>query len=107
MVPSVPPVPLPKDAVLVELRPDALTFETREAVLPGTPVAFLLVMEGQPLTLVARCEVCMVVGRDRTGYMFECRIPFADVTAPDRGLIALFISKGRGAPGLVSPLVSS
>ena len=32
-------VPLPRDASLVELRPDRLTFQTRECVLPGTPVS--------------------------------------------------------------------
>lgn len=103
MVSSVPSVALPKDAALVELRADALTFETRECILPGTPVAFTLVLEGHPVKFLARSEVCLVVGRDRSGYLYQSRIPFADVPAPDRALVALFIAKGRGAPVLAPP----
>ena len=98
-------VPLPKDATVVELRPDALTVQTRQCLLPGTRVAFSLVMEGRPLALEAPAEVCLVVGRDRTGYLFHSRLSLAALSEGDRSLIALFIAKGRGAPGVVAPAV--
>ena len=98
-------VPLPRDASLVELRPDRLTFQTRECVLPGTPVAFRLIMEGGALPLEALAEACLVVARDRTGYVFHSRLSLAGLTEGDRSLIALFIAKGRGSPTLAAPEV--
>ena len=59
-------VALPKDAALVELRPESLTFQTRECVLPGTRLAFALVMEGRLLPLEAPAEACLVVDRTAT-----------------------------------------
>ena len=98
-------VALPKDAALVELRPDALTFQTRECLLPGTSVAFNLVMEGRALALEAPTEACLVVGRDRMGFLYHSRVSLAALSEGDRSLIALFIAKGRGAPGVAAPAV--
>jgi hypothetical protein len=94
---------LPKDAVLVELKPESLTFETRECLLPGTRVAFALVMEGRSLPLEAPAEACLVVDRDRAGYVFHSRLSLAALADSDLSLIALFIAKGRGSPGLAAP----
>ena len=93
--------PLPKDAVLVELKPESLTFRTRKCLLPGTRVSFGLVMEGRSLPLEAPAEACLVVERDLRGYVFHSRLSLATLADPDRSLIALFIAKGRGSPGLV------
>jgi hypothetical protein len=95
--------PLPSDATLVELRPEALTFRTRECVLPPTLVDLVLRLEGQPLAMRAPVEACLVVEKDRSGYVFHCRLDLGAVPAPDRQLVALFISKGRGSPGLAPP----
>jgi hypothetical protein len=92
---------LPADARILELRPEALVFETRVCLLPGTQVAFTLVMEGQPLALQAPVDVLMVAARDKTGYVFHCRILLATLPAADQHIIGLFIGKGRGSPGLV------
>lgn len=89
---------LPKDTQLVELREDLLTLETRKCVLPGTPLAFSLVMEGKPVTLEAEVGECLVVAKDRAGYVYHLRLPLAHLGKADRSLIALFITKGRGAP---------
>jgi len=93
-------VPLPKDSLFVELQPEVLTFETRECLLPGTQVAFSLVMEGQPLPLQAAVAECLVVDKDKNGFLYQARVSLASVPAPDRQLIALFIHKGRGSVGL-------
>jgi hypothetical protein len=94
-------VPLPKDAILVELRPDLLVFETRECLLQGTQVSFDLVMEGRSLPLEATLAECLVVAKDRRGYLFRSRVPLSQLTAGDQNIIALFIAKGRGAPRLL------
>ena len=94
---------LPRDAALVELRPEALTFATREVLLPGTVVSFGLVMEGRPLPLEAAVTACLVVGQDRKGFLYHSRVSLEDVSQPDRRLIELFIGKGRGAPELAPP----
>ena len=91
---------LPRDATLVELRPDALTFRTRECVLPGTPVDLVLRLEGQPLAIQAPVDACLVVEKDRSGYVFHCRLDLGALPAPDRQLVSLFIGKGRGSPAL-------
>jgi len=93
-------VQLPRDAVLVELRADRLTFQTREAVLPGTTLAFGLVMEGRPLPVALKVAACLVVSKDRKGYLFHVQLPLNDLSEGDRQLITLFISKGRGSPAL-------
>ena len=93
-------VSLPKDSLFVELQPEVLTFETRECLLPGTQVAFSLVMEGQPLPLQAAVAECLVVDKDKNGFLYQARVSLASVPAPDRQLIALFILKGRGSVGL-------
>ncbi len=95
--------PLPRDAALVELRADALTFRTRECVLPATVVDLVLRLEGQPLALQAPVQACLVVEKERGGYVFHCRLDLASLPGPDRHLIALFITKGRGSPGLSPP----
>jgi hypothetical protein len=91
---------LPSDAQLVELREDLLTIETRSCVLPGTPLAFSLVMEGQPVTLAAEVAECLVVAKHRSGYVYHLRLPLSHLAKADRSLIALFISKGRGSPDI-------
>ena len=96
-------VPLPRDALLVGLKPESLTFQTRECLLPGTLVAFGLVMEGRSLPLEAPTEACLVIERDRGGYVFHSRLSLATLADGDRSLIALFIAKGRGSPSLAAP----
>ncbi len=93
-------VPLPKDAVLIDLRPDSLTFETRECLLPGTLVALKLVLEGRPLTLHVEVDACIVTDKDRLGYIYRPRVTFDRLPEADHRLVALFIEKGRGEPGL-------
>ena len=95
--------PLPKDATLVELRPESLTFRTRDCVLPRTPVEFVLRLEGRPLALEAPVDACLVVEKDRSGYVFHCRLDLLALPGSDRQILALFISKGRGSPGLAAP----
>jgi hypothetical protein len=87
----------------VELKPESLTFETRECLLPGTRVTFALVMEGCSLPLEAPAEACLVVGRNRAGYVFHSRLSLTALADSDRSLIALFIARGRGSPGLAAP----
>jgi hypothetical protein len=98
-----PTVALPRDRILVELRADAVTFETRECLIPGTKVRFRLVMEGRPLALQAPVAACLVMDRDRTGYLYHVRLALDALPEPDRHLIALFIEKGRGGPALEPP----
>jgi hypothetical protein len=93
---------IPKDAALVELWPETLVFRTREGLLPGTVVDLVLRLEGQPLALQAPLESCTVAEKDRSGYVFHCRLDLSALPGPDRHIIALFISKGRGSP-LLSP----
>jgi hypothetical protein len=40
------------------------------------------------------------VDRNRRGYLYHLRLPLVDLHEGDRSLIALFISKGRGEPGI-------
>ena len=94
---------LPKDATLVELRADALIFRTRECLLPGTPVDFVLKLEGQPLAVQMPVAVCCVMEKDRTGYVFHCHLDLNAMPPADRQLVALFITKGRGSPELAPP----
>ena len=82
------------------LRPNDLTFQTREVLLPGTRVPFTLVLEGQPLTLQAPVEACLVVDKDRSGLVFDCRLDLTALSSGDRQIVALFIAKGRGSPEL-------
>ena len=93
-------VPLPKDSLFVELQPEILTFETRDCLLPGTQVAFSLVLEGHSLPLQAPVAECLVVNKDKAGYLYQARVSFAGLVGSDRQLIALFILKGRGSVGL-------
>ena len=95
------PNPLPKDAILVELRPDVLAFETRHLLLPGAAVALELVMEGRPLPLDVEVGQCLVVDKDRKGYLYRARVFLAQLSDADKHLIELFIAKGRGAPRLL------
>jgi hypothetical protein len=84
----------------VELRPDLLAFETRSCLLPGTRLSLTLVMEGQPLPLEVVVGQCLVTDKDRRGYKYLAQVFLAQLSEPDRQLITLFISKGRGAPVL-------
>jgi hypothetical protein len=95
--------PLPRDATLVELRPDALTFRTRECVLPGTVVDLVLRLEGRPLALQPPVEACLVVEKDKSGYVFHCRLDLTALPGSDRQILSLFISRGRGSPVLGVP----
>jgi hypothetical protein len=94
---------LPRDGSLVELRHEALSFETRSCLLPGTVVRFRLLMEGRPLELKAPVDACLVMDKDRNGYLYHVRLALDRLAEPDRHLIALFIAKGRGQPGLEAP----
>jgi hypothetical protein len=94
-------VPLPKDSLFVELQPEILTFETRDCLLPGTQVAFSLVLEGHSLPLQAPVAECLVVDKDKAGFLYQVRVSLATLPGSDRQLIALFILKGRGSVGLI------
>ena len=96
-------VALPADAHFVELRPDALTFQTRQCLLPGTRVRFQLVMEGRPWSLQAPVDACMVMEKERSGYVFHVRLSLGMLSDPDHHLVNLFIARGRGQPGLKPP----
>jgi hypothetical protein len=91
---------LPRDAVLVALQADTLTFRTSECVLPGTPVGFTLLLEGRPLSLTAPVRACLVVARDRTGFTYHVQCDLAAMAGADRQIVTLFITKGRGSPEL-------
>jgi hypothetical protein len=93
-------IPLPKDASLVDLRPENLSFETRTCLLPGTRVVFNLVMEGHALPLRVEIGVTEVVAKDRAGYRYVSHVSLSNLTSTDRHLISLFIKKGRGEPEL-------
>lgn len=94
-------MPLPKDADLVELRPETITFRTRRCLLPGTAVSFRLLMEERPLHLTAPVQACLVVEKGWRGYVFHARLSLAEAAEADRHLIHLFIGKGRGRASLV------
>lgn len=91
---------LPKDAILVELRPEVVTFETRECLLPGTRVAMKLVMENHDLPLQLPVTACLVTEKDRLGYIYHCQFSLAPLSETDRHIVSVFINKGRGAPEL-------
>src|SRR5689334_9196056 len=93
-------LPLPKDAGLVALRPESLSFSTRTCLLPGSVVYFNLVMEGHALPLRVSIERTEVVGKDRRGYAYVSYVSLEHLTSTDRHLIELFIKKGRGEPDL-------
>ena len=93
-------VPLPKDSLFVELQPEIFTFESRECLLPGTQVAFSLVLEGHALPLQAPEAECLVMDKDKAGYLYQARVSLSGLAGSDRQLIALFILKGRGSVGL-------
>jgi hypothetical protein len=97
---SLSPQALPRDAVFVELRPDVLIFQTRECLLPGTEVRLRLVMEGQRLPMVTSVTACLVVDRDKAGYLFHIVASLTGLRGADRQLVSLFIGKGRGEPQL-------
>jgi hypothetical protein len=94
------PEALPTDAKLVGLWPERLTFETRHCLLPGTAVSFQLVLEGHALPLTLVSEACLVVAKDKQGYVFHAQLPLEPLSQSERQLVALFIQKGRGAPRL-------
>jgi hypothetical protein len=93
--------PLPKDAVLVELRTDRLSFSTRQCLLPGTLLSFRLVMEGRPLALTVATSACLVTAKDRKGYVYQPQVSLDQLSEGDRQLITLFIAKGRGAAEII------
>ena len=94
---------LPRDAGLVELRSDTLTFRTRECILPDSVVAFALALEGKPLELEAPVTACLVMSRDRSGFTYHVQCDLSVLPSADRQILALFIDKGRGAPDLQPP----
>ena len=93
--------------MLVELRWDAMTFRTRECLLPGTPVHFALALEGKPLHLDAPVEACLVVARDRAGFTYDVRCDLTALPPADRQIVGLFIDKGRGSPQLLPPVAAA
>jgi hypothetical protein len=94
---------LPRDAALVELRADTLTFRTRECILPDSVVAFALGLEGKPRELEAPVSACLVMSRDRSGFTYHIQCDLTVLPNGDRQLLALFIGKGKGAPELNPP----
>ncbi len=94
------PISLPGDAELVGLWPERITLQTRQCLLPGTKLAFELVLEGNALPLTVTTGPCLVVNRDREGYIYQLQISLDQIPVLDRNLITLFISKGRGTPRL-------
>jgi hypothetical protein len=89
---------LPKDARLAGLWADKVAVESREALLPGVEVAFRLVLEGNSLRVSAPVQACLVVAKDRHGYLFHIELPLDSLASAERQIIALFIAKGRGEP---------
>jgi hypothetical protein len=83
-----------------------LAFDTRECLTPGTRLVFRLVMEEHPLQLEAAVSQCLVVDKDRKGYVYRALIKLAQLSEGDRQLIELFIAKGRGAPRLLPAAVA-
>ena len=63
----------------------------------------MLRLEGQPLALQAPVEGCMVAEKERSGYVFHCRLDLTALPGPDFHILGLFISKGRGSPVLSPP----
>ena len=98
---------LPRDSALVELRADALTFRTRECILPDSVVAFALALEGKPLELEAPVAACLVMSRDRSGFTYHVQCDLSVLPSADRQILALFIGKGRGAPELQAPAAAT
>ena len=94
---------LPRDSGLVELRADAITFRTRECILPDAVVALALGLEGQSLELEAPVTACLVMSRDRSGFTYHVQCDLSVLPKADRQILALFIEKGRGAPELQQP----
>jgi hypothetical protein len=90
---------LPDDAHLVELRLDHVTFRSKRRVAPGTVLDFALVMEGRPWPVRAPVVNCLA-RKERGATVYEMRVSLESLSEPDRHLIALFIEKGRGEPGL-------
>ena len=45
----------------------------------------------------------MVMEKERSGYVFHVRLSLDTLSDPDHHLVNLFISKGRGQPGLKPP----
>jgi hypothetical protein len=93
-------VPLPKDATLAALRPESLSFATRQCLLPGTKVVFNLLMEGHALPLRLAVLRTEVVAKDLRGYTYVSYVSLEGLASGDRHLIELFIKKGRGEPRL-------
>jgi hypothetical protein len=46
----------------------------------------------------------MVAEKERSGYIFHCRLDLTALPGPDLHIIGLFISKGRGSPVLSGPV---
>jgi hypothetical protein len=82
--------------------PERLLIETRECRLPGSPLTFRLVLEGNVLPLSVVTDACLVVAKDRQGYVFHLQIPLNGLSSAERQIIGLFIAKGRGEPRLES-----
>jgi hypothetical protein len=89
---------LPKDARLAGLWPERVAVESREAVLPGTEVTFRLVLEGNSMRVSAPVHACLVVSKDRHGYVFHIEFLLDALASAERQIIQLFIAKGRGEP---------
>jgi hypothetical protein len=96
--PTSRPAGLPADAAFVELRPDWLTFETQQRLLPGTRVRLRLLMEGRPLLLELPADTCQFVSQPRGPNRYHVRLSFRELSEADRKIVALFITKGRGSP---------
>ena len=98
---------LPRDAALVELRADALTFRTRECILPDSVVALAIGLEGKPLELAAPVSACFVMSRDRSGFTYHVQCDLSVLPPADRQILALFIGKGRGSADLRPPAAAA
>ena len=48
-------------------------------------------------------EACLVAEKDRSGYVFHCRLDLSALPGSDRQILGLFISRGRGSPVLAVP----
>jgi hypothetical protein len=46
----------------------------------------------------------MVAEKERSGYVFHCRLDLTALPGPDSHIIGLFNSKGRGSPVLAPPV---
>ena len=48
--------------------------------------------------MTAAVQACLVVSKDRRGYVFHIEFPLDSLGSAEHQIITLFIAKGRGEP---------